>query len=527
MDRLAKYAGTDASATQRLLSIGAFDLFKGGIARVVEQQGQMAAADAVEMYVGLMGFAGAVHPDRLQYVNDALAAAHAVLSAKGGLEGDGRAERQLAALLSLPLAKHPLAAVLQLDDYPKVMAMLRPRTQKDIATKVAHAVLGKAGAGGGAAPAVSTEAAAARLFVLLAPLTRDVAGLTADDLDAEEVEEEQGLVARVLHALRDDDDVGTSFGILKLARAELERGGPRRLRHTLPALVFSALRLVRRVAGADKAPAAAAAGSSPPAATAEAVLQWVHECCVLLLDVPEPMTALRVLLAAAHSASEEARLELLAYDFFEKAFVVYEESLPDARQSMTALQCFASTLQRCYVFGEDNRSALVHTALSYCAKFVRRADQCRALCACSHLAWQDAAPATAAASSSGGGSKPPARSSVQVAACLQRALKAAQAAKRQVAATGKTGDASHVTLYIDVLNKYLYFLERDDDVQGAGPGDVQQVLEQAAAEVAAAPEGALDAPAQRYWANTLAFIGRQAAGSSKAASRFGKLKIPK
>ena len=37
-----------------------------------------------------------------------------------------------------------------------------------------------------------------------------------------------------------------------------------------------------------------------------------------LAAVPEPMMALRMLLAGAHCASEEAGLEMLAYAFFEQ-----------------------------------------------------------------------------------------------------------------------------------------------------------------------------------------------------------------
>lgn len=65
----------------------------------------MAAADAVEMFVALMGYTGSVHPGQLPHVDEVLAAAHAALAGRGGLTGDLRAERQLVALLSVPLTK--------------------------------------------------------------------------------------------------------------------------------------------------------------------------------------------------------------------------------------------------------------------------------------------------------------------------------------------------------------------------------------------------------------------------------------
>lgn len=57
------------------------------------------------------------------------------------------------------------------------------------------------------------------------------------------------LVARLLHSLR-SDDVAVHFAILAASRERLERGGPRRLQHTFPALVFAALGLVDRLVAA-------------------------------------------------------------------------------------------------------------------------------------------------------------------------------------------------------------------------------------------------------------------------------------
>ncbi len=50
------------------------------------------------------------------------------------------------------------------------------------------------------------------------------------------------------------------------------------------------------------------------------------------------------------------------------------------------LPCAA--LRRCYVFSGDNREALSHKAGTYCAKLLKRTDQCLAVLSCSHLHWQ-------------------------------------------------------------------------------------------------------------------------------------------
>jgi vacuolar protein sorting-associated protein 35 len=52
-----------------------------------------------------------------------------------------KAERQLVALLSMPLSKYDPVTVLSLDRYPALMALMAPRTHKDMAIKVVQTVL--------------------------------------------------------------------------------------------------------------------------------------------------------------------------------------------------------------------------------------------------------------------------------------------------------------------------------------------------------------------------------------------------
>ena len=68
----------------------------------------------------------------------------------------------------------------------------------------------------------------------------------------QDFEEEQGLVARLIHRLRSDDP-GQHYALLQAARKRLSAGGARRLRHTLPPIAFAALDIVRRLAAAGPA----------------------------------------------------------------------------------------------------------------------------------------------------------------------------------------------------------------------------------------------------------------------------------
>ena len=82
---------------------------------------------------------------------------------------------------------------------------------------------------------------------------------------------------------------------------------------------------------------------------------------------------------------------------------------------MSALQLIIGSLQRCTVFGTENRASLVHKATGYSAKLLKKPDQCRAVYTCAHLFWHDTDETLCDADS--------------VLACLKRALKIANAAQ--------------------------------------------------------------------------------------------------
>lgn len=73
------------------------------------------------------------------------------------------------------------------------------------------------------------------------------------------------------------------------------------------------------MAGAGAAGEGSTAGIADGDVTCESVLQWLLGVGLGLAEVSEGTgLALRLLLAGARAASEEARLELLAYEFFEQ-----------------------------------------------------------------------------------------------------------------------------------------------------------------------------------------------------------------
>jgi vacuolar protein sorting-associated protein 35 len=194
-----------------------------------------------------------------------------------------------------------------------------------------------------------------------------------------------------------------------------------------------------------------------------------------------------------------------------QAFTLYEESVADSRHKITALHAIVGTLHRCYVFSPDNRDALTQSVTSYAAKLLKRADQCRAACAASHLAWQEPAPEGAAAAAAAA-RQPPVRDAQKVMAGLKRALKVVAAAKQQRAASARVGGkgraagGQHLPLYVEIVNHYLYYLSRG--VESMSTSVVQQLLELVGSELAQHAAD-VDADTRAYWEATRRHIAHQ------------------
>ena len=554
LDRLERYAASGEAAAALLLEPATFDRLAAAADAVAARNPDMPPADIAALYAALAQFGAAVGGGCLPAVDASLAACAAALAARGGLPpGDTRAVAAVVDLLSQPLASgRDVTAVLSLPSFPALCAALPRRARKDVASKVAAAVVGRD-------VPVGDVARVGVLLTFVEPLLKDdLAGAATDGLvpasgaysddDDEAFAEEQGLVARMLHRLA-SPDVDAHWAALQAARAAVAGGGPRRLPHTLPPLAFGALDVAQRCAAAGrvgddragsdgdvltaaasrkkagKAGGAAGAGDTAAntttaddddagPATAAAALRFVASVIAQLADeggAPEPALALH--LAAGLVASDDAGLELVAADAFEQAFVLYEEALPDSSAQRSALGAIAGALHRARGLPPDSRDALAHKAAGYSAKLLRKADQCRALCAVSHLYWQDdgrPAPTPRA--------HPPVRDGERATACLRRALKAAHAAQQRAAAARRAGgDTGPASLYIDVLNEFVAYAA--DGAAGAD-GEVLATLGDLVANAMAEDVCAADAGLVAYYEATLETARDLAAGGGVAAERL-------
>eukprot|EP00249_Psilotum_nudum_P022226 c28423_g1_i1 orf=912-2582(+) len=490
MERLSNYASSTPQVLPEFLEVEAFTKLSDAVVKVIEAQHDMPLVGAVGLHVSLLTFTLRVHADRLDYVDQVLGACVRRLEGSGKVN-DSRATKQIVALLSAPLEKYnDVVTVLTLNNYPRIMEHLDYGTNKVMAVVIIQSTMKHN-------TLITTSEKVEALFELLKELIKDGEGAPpVDELDEEDFKEEQNLVARLVHMMvnKDQDEM---FKILMTARKHFLQGGPRRLGFTIPPLIFVALKLVRSLQGESEA--------EEGAVTLNKVFQFLHQTVEALSSVPAPELALRLYLQCAEAAND-CDLEPVAYEFFTQAFVLYEEEISDSKAQITAIHLMIGTLQRMNVFGVENRDTLTHKATGYSAKLLKKPDQCRAVYACSHLFWVE---------DEGG-----VRDGERVLLCLKRALRIANAAQQMASVT--RGGSGPVTLFIEILNKYLYYYEKGNPQISSGA--IQSLLELIITEMKS-ENNAQDPTVDAFLASSLRYIQFQKQKGDSVAERYAAIQV--
>ncbi|XP_061363702.1 vacuolar protein sorting-associated protein 35B-like [Gastrolobium bilobum] len=492
MDRLSNYAASSTEVLPDFLQVEAFTKLSTAIGRVIEAQVDMTIMGAIALHVSLLTFTLRVHPDRLDYVDQVLGSCVKKLSGKPKLD-DKRATKQVVALLSAPLDKYnDIVTALTLSNYPRVMDHLDNETNKVMAMVIIQSIMKNN-------TCISTADKVEVLFELIKGLIMDLDGTVVDEVDEEDFNEEQNSVARLVHMLHNDDPE-EMFKIICTVKKHILSGGPRRLPFTVPSLIFSALRLVRQLRGQD----GDVVGEEVPT-TPKKIFQLLNQTIEVLSSVSSSELALRLYLQCAEAAND-CDLEPVAYEFFTQAFVLYEEEIADSKAQVTAIHLIIGTLQRMNAFGVENRDTLTHKATGYSAKLLKKPDQCRAVYACSHLFWVDDQDGI--------------KDGERVLLCLKRALRIANAAQ-QMANVAK-GSSGPVTLFVEILNKYIYYFEKGNPQITSAT--VQGLIELITTEMQGDYASALPV-SDAFFASTLRYIQFQKQKGGILGEKYASIKV--
>ncbi|KAJ1586934.1 hypothetical protein NDA12_003905 [Ustilago hordei] len=300
--------------------------------------------------------------------------------------------------------------------------------------------------------------------------------------DMEEMAEEQGWIARMIHLFR-AEELETQFSLLQTARKHFVDDGER-IKFTLPPLITSAIKLARRYKLRER--------EEPNWESKMFTLyKFIHQVISILYNKVESSDiCLRLFLLAAQSA-DESGFEELAYEFYVQSFTIYEESISESRAQLHAIGLIISTLQTARVFGTDNYDTLITKAALHGAKLLKKPHQAAAVMMASHLWWQTETPghpsglATNSSSATGNsvaaasGSTPPTNGSnpkenkpillkdgKRVLECLQKSLRIANSC---------IDERSTVEIFCSALDQYLYYFEQR--VEAVAPKYINSLVE--------------------------------------------------
>jgi vacuolar protein sorting-associated protein 35 len=272
--------------------------------------------------------------------------------------------------------------------------------------------------------------------------------------DFEEMAEEQGWIARIVHLFR-SDDLETQFSLLQTARRHFVEGGER-IRFTLPPLVMASVKLARRYKVRQKVEA-------DWERKMKTLYKYIHQVITTLYNLSESSseTCLKLFLVAAQSA-DETRFEELSYEFHVQSFTIYEESISESKRQINAITLIISTLFNSRCFGPDNYDTLITKAALHGAKLLKKPHQAKAVMLASHLWWQ----------SEISGRPDPVGKTVllrdgkRVLECLQKALRIANSC---------IDERSTIEIFCSALDQYLYYFERG--VEAVAPKYINSLVE--------------------------------------------------
>eukprot|EP01094_Clydonella_sp_ATCC50884_P006271 TRINITY_DN1533_c0_g1_i1.p1 TRINITY_DN1533_c0_g1~~TRINITY_DN1533_c0_g1_i1.p1 ORF type:complete len:793 (+),score=389.42 TRINITY_DN1533_c0_g1_i1:139-2517(+) len=431
INRLAQYSQRQPSGMPSDLNV--FDVFFEQFQELTASQSSMPLEHVLQLQAALMNLSMSCYPSNLDNVDKVLLLCSETLEKfKDSAQLTKHVVvKETTNILTLPLDTYKnVITVLKLQNYSRVMAYLTYTTRKRVSKVIAENARDNN-------TRLENQEQVERLFDVISPLLADDEDASGDsEIDTEDLEEEQGLVASLVHLFH-NDELNALFAMYGVARKAFTKEGPtmsHRIKHTLPPLVFGAIRLAERVRALGE----------EMAASSKKVYKYIHETLKFLVEAERPELALRLYLQAASSAAR-ADFEEIAYEFFTQAFILYEEQLvSDNAAQVRALQMITGALYSAPSFDKENYETLITKCAGHASKLLKKWDQARGVYMCSHLFWRE------------GTHEAQYKDDKRVLECLQRSLKIADKCMES---------SMNVRLFVEILNQYLfYFLNHNEAI---------------------------------------------------------------
>jgi len=434
IDRLAQFATRDDSPGIPG-NIKLSQIFSDEISSIIKARPDMFPEDIVSLEVSLMNLAHKCYQERVDMIDTVLQNTKELFvnADISVVEHRTPVGRELEKLLKIPVDSYnDVMVVLSLEHFIPLLNFYDYSGRKEMSAYLVNNVIDNG-------TMIPSPEKVETILTIVATLVSDQSdGPTAEQSrseDRDEFEEEQSLMGRLVHLLLAQSP-DQQYLVLTSARKHFSAGGPLRITHTLPPLVFQAYQLARRfhtVKEQDEL-------WDPKV---EKIFKFCHSTISALVKAEMAELPLRMFLqgALACNSIPFANHETVAYEYMSQAFSLYEDEISDSRAQLAAITLIIATFQRMTCFSEENHDPLRSQCALAAAKLLKKPDQCRGVLAVSHLFWSGASKATEGK---------PAKDGKKVVDCLKKGLKIAK----------QCMDAAvQVQLLVEILNHYVLFYE--------------------------------------------------------------------
>jgi vacuolar protein sorting-associated protein 35 len=447
-------------------NIKLFEIFHEQVINLVSMQ-RLPIQDITALLVSLANLALSIYPDRLDYVDQVLQYATkevARFTNSADLHSQASQSNLLSLLMAPVRAYFSLFTALALPNFVPLLHQQAYPTRRAVAGELARSLLRNE------TKIVTPENLDGVLSILSVlikegmqtPVNYPGGPMRRGAVETEETIEEQGWLARIVHLIRAADNT-TQFQLLQKTRTAFAEGNER-IKYTTPALVTQSLKLARNFKRREHL------SSDDFAAQSSALYKFIHTSLnslytrVSTSGVPD--LVLRLFVAAGQVAAQ-CDNEDIAYEFFASAFTTYEEAISDSRSQFQAICIIGGALSCCSEkFSRENYDTLITKAALHGSKLLKKPDQCRAVYLASHLWWavekgerQDEQKEVTfdhfqQLDKHSLTSQQSYRDGKRVLECLQRALRVADACM---------DTAVSVELFVEILNRYVYYFDQEND----------------------------------------------------------------
>mmetsp|Transcript_10081 Transcript_10081/g.25200 ORF Transcript_10081/g.25200 Transcript_10081/m.25200 type:complete len:780 (-) Transcript_10081:67-2406(-) len=374
MDRLCRYVVSSGSLPTDL---DIFAIFDSNLDKILTEAGPIPLDSVLALLVSLLGLSLKAYPENVNNVNTVLHRACTSVQANATGSLSDACCRLVVKLLGTALTElKNVLVLLKLDNYPRLLNHLPPQRRKRVAIDFVQNALANN-------TRISDVEDVKKFMEFVAPLLSEEEDESDADFDVQEFEEEQILLASTVHLLHSDDPENL-FGMYVIVRKQFGQGGRKslRIRHLLPPLVFSTLRLICNMT----ANGTAVQGDEEVARKVKRLFKFVHETCTALARLSQPELALRLFLQCALCANMCA-MEVIAYEFLTQAITLYENDITDSKAQAALVNMLTGTVSKMTCFSDENYDTLVTKIALHSCKLLRKEDQTRAVACCSMLFW--------------------------------------------------------------------------------------------------------------------------------------------